>query len=59
MLLPRDDFRWEDHTMWESSIQYVQDWKNEKRGYVLEVDLHIPEDKHDLLDDSSLAPEKI
>jgi hypothetical protein len=58
MPLPRDDYRWEDSTMWDSYIKFVQDWRNEKRGYVLEVDLHIPNDKHDILDDLPLAPEK-
>jgi len=39
-------------------VQFITDWEKEARGYVLEVDLFIPEELHDMLDDLPLAPEK-
>ena len=52
------DFAWEDVTIWDNYVQYITDWEKEERGFVLEVDLDIPNSIHDLCDDLPLAPEK-
>jgi hypothetical protein len=57
--LPQKDFKWEkNHETIMMKIPKM-DWRHSSVGYVLEVDLHIPNHLHDKFDDFPLAPETI
>ena len=54
--LPSSDFEWSD------DIQTAEDvlkYDNGDNGYILDVDLHYPKDRHDLHADYPLAPENM
>jgi hypothetical protein len=65
--LPKCDFRWEEDG--EAVLRFIKNkvmqesdstwWEREERGYVLEVDIVIPDALHDALDDLPLAPERV
>ena len=54
--LPVDQFEWNENPN-EIDIKQVAD--DAEYGYILEVDLHVPSDKHDFFNDYPLAPEKM
>ncbi|XP_033121232.1 uncharacterized protein LOC117120319 [Anneissia japonica] len=54
--LPVSDFRWIDPDEYKSVLKTTVDGG---KGYVLEVDLEVPKETHDLLNDYPLAPETI
>ena len=54
--LPYADFKWIDPITNDTIMNYDE---NSEIGYTLEVDLHYPEELHDLHNDYPLAPEKL
>ena len=52
--LPVDGFKWETKTL--DQIMYMNE--NDSRGCFVEVDLEVPTELHDLMNDYPLAPEK-
>lgn len=58
MKLPKEDFRWIEEEEREQLFQELSEMDLDgDTGYVFEVDLHIPSEVHDQLDDLPLAPE--
>ena len=58
--LPTDDFRWVlDEEIEELQANIMKLDQDCERGYILEVDLEIPEDKHDFFNQYVPAPEHV
>ena len=48
--LPTDGFRWlEKHEIDQMFVKIMELGVNDEKGYILEVDLEMPKDKHDYL----------
>ena len=59
--LPVSDFRWLSQEKIETKMTLEKISaipRDSKRGYILEVDMHLPEELHDKMSDYPLAPEK-
>jgi hypothetical protein len=55
--LPTDSFKWNLEQWDTTKIMNLGD--KDKKGFLFEVDLHIPEEKHDYYNDYPLCPENI
>ena len=57
---PRDGFRWlEKHEIDQLLLKIMELGVNDEKGYILEVDLEMPKDKHDYFNDYPPAPEHV
>ena len=56
--LPSGNFKWIENKVDEAFIMSYQS-ANNKKGYVIEVDLEYPHDLHDAHNDYPLAPEHL
>ena len=58
--LPTDGFRWlEKHEIDQLFVKIMELGVNDEKGYILEVDLEMPKDKHDYFNHYPPAPQHV